>query len=42
MIFCAKNDKMKLRIGEAVIEESDEVALLGITLDTNLTLKTRV
>ena len=30
MIFGEKNDKVRLRIGEPVIEESDEEALLGI------------
>ena len=42
IIFGEKNDKMKLRIGDAVIEESDKVTLLGMTLDTTLSFKTHV
>ena len=38
MIFGEKNDKVRLHIGEAVIEENDEEEiLLGITLDRKLT-----
>ena len=40
--FCEKDVKMELRIREALIEESDEVTLLGITLDTRLSFKTHV
>ena len=42
MIFGEKSDIVKLHIGEAVIEESDEETLLEITLDTELSFKTHV
>ena len=42
MIFGEKSKKMKIHFGEAVIEESDEETLLGITLDTKLSFKSHV
>ena len=39
MIFGEKSRKIKIHIGEAVIEEIDEGTLLGITLDTKLSFK---
>ena len=42
MIFDEKDDKVKLQIGEAVIEESDEAKLLGTTVDTKLSFKSHV
>ena len=42
MIFGEKSKKMKIHIGGAVIEESDEETLLGITLDTKLSFKSHV
>ena len=42
MIFGEKTDKMKLHVGKAVIEESDEETLLGVILDTKLNFKTHL
>ena len=42
MVVGEKNEKMKVRNGEAVVEESDEVTLLGTTSDTKLSFKTHV
>ena len=42
MIFGEKSKKMKIHFGEAVIDESDEETLLGITLDTKLSFKSHV
>ena len=42
MIFGEKKDKMKLHVGKAVIEESDEETLLGVILDTKLNFKTHL
>ena len=42
MKFGEKSKKVKIRIGEAVIEESDEETLLGIALDTKLSCKTHL
>ena len=40
--FMLFGEKVKTYVGEAVTEESDEEALLGITLDTKLSFKTHV
>ena len=42
MIFGEKRRKVKIHIAEAVIEESDEETLLGITLDTKFSFKNHV
>ena len=42
MIFGEKKDKMKLHVGMALIEESDEETLLGATLDSKFNFKTHV
>ena len=42
MIFGEKSEQVKIHIGEAVTEESDEGKLLGITLDTKLSFKINV
>ena len=42
MIFGEKRRKVKIHIAEAVIEESDEETLLGITLDTKISFKSHV
>ena len=42
MIFGETKDMMKLHIGMAVLEHSDEETLLGVTLDTKLNFKTHV
>ena len=42
MIFGEKKDKMKLHVGIAVLEESDEETSLGVTRDTKLNFKTHV
>ena len=42
LIFGEKKDKMKLHVGMAVLEDSNEETLLGVTLDTKLNFKTHV
>ena len=42
MIFGKKSETVKIHVGEAVMVESDEETLLGITLDTKLSFKTHV
>ena len=41
LTFQKKINKKKIHIAEAVIEESDEETLLGITLDTKLSFKSQ-
>ena len=42
MICGEKSDKVKIHIGEAAIEESDEETRLGIMLDRKSSFKTNV